>query len=307
MAKILKVIRKPKTLLLYVLRFKIFRLIPDDLYLKIKYRLILGSKLNLENPRTFNEKLQWLKLYDRNPKYTQLVDKYEVRRHISDILGEKYLIPLLGVYNTFDEIDFDMLPDKFVLKPNHTSGNVYICKDKSKINYVKLKKEVDMWLKREYYWGQREWPYKDIRPRILCESYLSDEYQQSSITDYKIYCFNGQPKYCQVIRGRNINETIDFYDNNWNLMPFTGLRPLPNSDKAFLKPNKYNLMLKLARILSEGIPFVRVDFYYLNEKIIFGELTFYPQSGFGNFDPLEWNTKMGGLLKLPTDNLYVNK
>src|SRR5690554_2515997 len=210
--KVVKGIKYPKLILLYILNFKLFKFIPDKFYLKIKYRLKMGKKLDLNNPKTFNEKLQWLKLYDRKPEYTQMVDKYEVRKYIKDVIGEEYLIPLLGIYDSFEDIDFDKLPNEFVLKPNHTSGNVFICKDKSKIDYKKLKKGVSRWLKREYYWVHREWTYKNIKPRVICEKYL-----QENITDYKFMCFNGEPKLIQIHRNRGSkNKTLDFYDINWN-------------------------------------------------------------------------------------------
>jgi hypothetical protein len=192
--KAVKGFRNPKLILLYLLNFKVFRIIPDKMYLKIKYRLRIGKKLDLENPKTYNEKLQWLKLYDRKPEYTMMVDKYEVRKYIAKTIGEEYLIPLLGVYERYEEINFDDLPNQFVLKPNHTSGDIFICKDKSIIDHVKLKKEINKWLKRRYYWVHREWPYKNIKPRVICEKYLQD-----NITDYKFMCFNGELKMIEIV------------------------------------------------------------------------------------------------------------
>ncbi|MCU9942847.1 glycosyl transferase, partial [Bacillus pacificus] len=195
--KIIKGIRNPKRAILYILGTKISKVIPDKTYLEIKYKLTTGKKLDFENPKTFNEKLQWLKLHNRNPEYTTMVDKFEVRKYIADKIGEEYLIPLIGVYDSFEEIDFEVLPNQFVLKPNHTSGNVYICKDKSKINYKELKKEINMWLKRKYYWMHREWPYKNVKPKIVCEKYMVDE-SGTELKDYKMYCFNGETKIIQV-------------------------------------------------------------------------------------------------------------
>lgn len=275
--------------------------IPDKLYLKLQYKNFIGKKLDLKNPETFNEKLQWLKLYNRNPLYTQLVDKYEVRKYIAKTIGEEYLIPLLGVYDNFDEIDFDVLPSKFVLKPNHTSGNVYICKDKSQINYIQLKKEVNMWLKRRYYWIHREWPYKNVKPRIICEKYMVDE-SGTELKDYKFMCFNGEVKCIFVCLNRNsVNGlNINIYDPSWNLMPFGRPNHL-NSNTTILKPKNFYKMVQFAEKLSRDIPFVRVDFYETNGRLYFGELTFYPGAGFEEFNPESYDYLLGSWIRLPIE------
>lgn len=296
--RIKKAIKNPKLILLFFLNSRIFRLLPDDLYLKIKYRLTMGRKLDLNNPETFNQKLQWLKLYDRKPEYTQMVDKYEVRKYIKEIIGEEYLIPLLGVYDSFEEIDFDNLPDEFVLKPNHTSGNVFICKDKSKIDYKKLKKEVNRWLKREYYWLHREWPYRNVKPRIICEKYLEDE-SSKELRDYKFMCFNGVVK-CIFVFSNRYSPTglnIDIYDVNWNLMPF-GRPNIASTGVKIPKPKNFQKMIQYAEKLAVNIPFIRVDFYEVNGHLYFGELTFYPASGFGKFTPEYYDDILGSWLKL---------
>ncbi|PGY63394.1 glycosyl transferase [Bacillus thuringiensis] len=280
-----------------MLGFKMFRAIPDAKYLQLKYKLIMGRKLNLKNPKTFNEKLQWLKLNDRRPEYTMLVDKYEVRQYIKETIGEEYLIPLLGVYNNFDEIDFDVLPNKFVLKPNHTSGDVFICRDKSKINYRELKSEVDKWLQREYYWLHREWPYKNVKPKIVCEKYMVDE-SGIDLKDYKFMSFNGEVR-CSFVGLNRQSETglnIDFYDLEWEIMPFE--RHYPNSGIKLEKPKNYEKMIKLSELLSREIPFVRVDFYEINGKMYFGELTFYPGSGFEEFTPESYDELLGSWIDL---------
>lgn len=299
--KIIKAFKNPRLLILYFMGFEICRLIPDALFLKRKYQLIVGKKLDLKNPISYNEKLQWLKLYDRKPMYTKLVDKYEVRKYISESLGKEYLIPLLGVYDSFDEIDFDALPNHFVLKPNHTSGNVYICKDKSKIDYVKLKKEINKWLKRRYYWVHREWPYKNVKPKIICEKYMVDE-SGTELKDYKFMCFNGKAKCSFVCLNRNLQTglNVDFYDMNWNPMPFE--RHYPNSGTIIAKPKNYDKMVEFAEKLSKDIPFVRVDFYEVNGQIYFGELTFYPGSGFEEFTPETYDELLGSWIKLPINN-----
>lgn len=295
--KIIKGIKNPKLVFLFLLNYKIFRLIPDALYLKIEYRLRVGKKLNLDVPKTFNEKIQWLKLYDRKPEYTNLVDKYEVRRHIANTIGEKHLIPLYGVYNTFDEINFESLPSQFVLKPTHTSGNIYICKDKSKIDFISLRKEINAWLKREYYWPNREWPYKNIKPRIICEKYMVDE-SNIELKDYKFQCFYGKPELIQVDFGRFTNHHRNLFDANWNYIDASIL--YPNDPNTIIeRPICLEKMLELASILAKSIPHVRVDFYLVKTEIYFGELTFYHGSGYEPFTPSELELQMGNWLKLP--------
>ena len=201
---LIKVLKNPRLIALQILNLKISSIIPDRHYLKIKYRIIVGKRLNLSEPVLFNEKLQWLKLYDRNQVYTELVDKFKVRNYIANRIGEKYLIPLIGVYDSYDDIDFDTLPNQFVLKPNHTSGNVYICIDKKQINHDQLRREVNSWLKRNYFRFHREWPYKGVKPRIVCEKYMVDE-SGLELKDYKIFCFNGIPKMTQVDYSRFVD------------------------------------------------------------------------------------------------------
>lgn len=270
--------------------------VPSKIYIKIQYRNYTGKRLDLRNPQTFNEKLQWLKLYDRNPLYTNLVDKYKVREFISQTIGEEYLIPLLGVWDKFDEIDFGELPNKFVLKPNHTSGDVFICKDKTKVNFDELRTKVNAWLEREYYWEHREWPYKNIKPRIFAEKYMVDE-SGVELKDYKFFCFNGEPKALYVATDRGIDTRFNFYDMQFNQLPF--MQHYKNSTKKINKPQGFDEMVILATTLSTGIPHVRVDFYDVNGKIYFGELTFYHLSGLEKFEPEEWDYKLGSWLELP--------
>ena len=272
--------------------------VPDRFYIKMQFRNFIGKELDLDNPKTFNEKIQWLKLYDRNPNYSKFVDKYEVRKYIAETIGEDHLIPLLGVYNSFDEIDFDQLPDQFVLKPTHTSGDIFICKDKSKINYPELKKMVNKWMKRKYYFEHREWPYKNIKPRIIAEKFMVDE-SGYDLKDYKIFCFNGEPK-CLFVASERHSESgmkMDFYDMDWNLMPFE--RKYPRSGIKIPKPKSFEQMVSFAKLLSMDFPFVRVDFYDINGHLYFGELTFYPGSGLEEFTPEEYDYLLGSWLKLP--------
>lgn len=276
--------------------------LPDDVFLKKYYQSVFGRELDIENPQTFTEKLQWLKLYDRRPEYTMMVDKYLVREHISKTIGSEYLIPLLGVWNTPDEINFNMLPNQFVLKCNHNSGlGMCICKNKKTLNISKVKRDLWKGIKENYYLKCREWPYKNVPRKIIAESYLEDELGEE-LKDYKIYCFNGQPKYCQVIANRFTNETIDFYDLEWNHQLFVGLTPkVKNSYISFSKPKNFQSMIKFSSILSESMIFSRIDFYESKGKLFFGEITLYPMSGFGQFYPDEWNYKLGEMIHLPND------
>ena len=279
---------------------KISVFLPDKLFLKIKFRYHFGHKLYLNNPKTFNEKLQWLKLNNRKPEYTQLVDKYEVRKYIKEKIGDEYLIPLLGVYNNFDEINFAELPNQFVLKPNHTSGNVFICRDKSKIDYIKLKKEVDLWLKRKYYWLHREWPYKNVKPKIVCEKFMVDE-SEKDLKDYKVFCFNGTPKLIQVDYNRFSGHKRNLYDVNWGYVP-ASFQYSSDPNVKISKPHKLEKVLKLAEKLAKEHPFIRVDFYIINNEIYFGEITFYPEAGFGKFEPKDISNEMGGWINLPLES-----
>lgn len=276
----------------------IYMLLSDKLYIKLRYRYRMNKKLNLKFPKTFNEKLQWLKLYDRNPKYTKMVDKYEAKEYISNIIGEEYIIPTIGIYDKFDDIDFESLPNKFVLKCTHDSGGVVICKDKKNIDLVAIKKKINKCLKRNYYNFGREWPYKNIKPQIIAEEYIEDD-NEEDLKDYKIFCFNGKPQFILVCSNRNgVFKNTDFYDIKWNLMPFTR-ENRTNNPKGIEKPNKLEEMLNISKKLSKDIPFVRVDLYEVNEKVYFGELTFYPSSGFEGFQPEEYDKILGDMIKLP--------
>lgn len=297
MNKLKKIANNPKLPILYFLNSKLSRFLSDKLFLKIDYYTYMGKRLNLKNPKTFNEKLQWLKIWDRNPRYIDLVDKYEVRKEISHLIGEEYLIPLIDVYDDYRQIKFDELPNEFVLKPNHTSGNVYICRDKSQIDYVALEKEIQQWMKREYFWIHREWPYKSVRPRIICEKLMIDD-SGSELKDYKFLCFNGKVKCLFVGLNRDSEQglNVDFYDLDWNLLPFE--RHYPNSDSSIPKPKNLEKMVELAEILSKNIPFVRVDFYEVEGNIYFGELTFYPGGGLEEFSPESYDYLLGSWINV---------
>ncbi len=272
-------------------------LVTSKVFIKVEYKWKMGKRPNIKSPKTFNEKLQWLKLHNRKSEYTLMVDKYEVRKYIAGTIGEKYLIPLLGVYNDFSEIKFNFLPNRFVLKPNHTSGDVYICKDRTKINYIQLKKEVNNWMKCKYYWAHREWPYKNIKPRIVCEKYMVDE-SGIGLKDYKFMCFNGEPKIIQVISERKRGSyLINHFDLEWNEINIPR-KSIKRNPKTPMKPKNLNKMIEISKILSKDIPFVRIDLYETERGIYFGEITFFPVSGFMDFEKEEDDYLLGSWIKL---------
>lgn len=297
--KILNKLKNPKEILLYLSIFRVYDFIPDRAYLRFWYWLNMNKNLNLNNPQTFNEKLQWLKLYNRKPEYTMMVDKYAVREYIKEKLGEEYLIPLLGVWDSPDDIDFDKLPNQFVLKCNHNSGlGMCICKDKSKLDINKVKKELKKGLKQNYYLTGREWPYKDVPRKIVAEKYM-EENPDEELNDYKFFCFNGTPKLILVCSDRFSNGGLreNFYDTNWNLLNMK--RPdTSNSKQPQSQPQKLGNMLQLAAAISEKFPFVRIDFYEIKGKVYFGEITFFPASGLKRFIPEEWDYKLGEMIDL---------
>ena len=255
--------------------------------------------MDFKNPKTYNEKLQWLKIYNRDPLYNTFVDKYLVKEYVAKKIGEQYIIPLLGKWNSFDEIDFDKLPDQFVLKCNHDCGGIVICRDKSSFDKVAAKKKLEEHLKENYYWQHREWPYKDVKPCIFAEKYMVDE-SGYELKDYKWFCFDGEPKVLFIAQDReNENEDtkFDFYDMAFNHLPIKNGHPNANVIKE--KPDGFEEMYNLAQVLSKGIPHVRVDFYNINGKIYFGELTLFHWSGFVKFEPKEWDKIFGDWIKLP--------
>lgn len=278
----------------------LFNRVKDEVYLKKKFMLTLNYPLNLDNPQTFNEKIQWLKLYDRRPEYTMMVDKYAVRKYIADTIGEEYLIPLLGVWDGPDEIDFDALPDQFVLKCNHNSGvGLCICKDKSKLDIEKVKNGLRKGLKQDYYLTGREWPYKNVPRKIIAEKYMVDE-SGVELKDYKFNCFDGEPKFIQVMSGRSKGRTfhVDQFDLDWQPFDIISRIHLP-SEHPISKPECLKEMIEIAKLLSKGIPYVRIDLYQVEKKVYFGEITFFPASGLDTDFDFSSDLRIGNMIHLP--------
>ena len=290
-----KIVNNPET------RFKIlkiFRFIPDTLMVKLQYRIKLGRSLNINEPRRFTEKLQWYKLYYRDPLMTQCADKYRVRQYIETKKLDRILTRLYAVYDKPTEVEIDSLPDKFVIKTNNGSGTNIICKDKAKISEEEVKKLLTDWLKRDYYFAGREWAYKNIMPKIIVEEYLEDEKNSfEGINDYKFICFNGEAKYIVLDVDRHVNHKRNFYDTKWNFIDVNSDHP--NIGDQVKRPESLEEMLQIANIIAKDFPFVRVDLYWVNGRIFFGELTFYPWTGYVEFFPDGFDYTLGEKFELP--------
>lgn len=303
MASISKLIHNPYRIVYLLDRLHLSRLIPDRTYLQMKYKAAFAKKMNLDKPTTFNEKLNWLKLYDRNPKYINLVDKYEVKKIVAELIGEEYIIPTLGVWDRFEEIDFDILPAQFVLKCTHDSGGLVICKDKSKLDIDKAREKLTKSLRTNFFWQGREWPYKNVKPRIIAEQYMEDE-KTAELRDYKFFCFDGTARalFIATERQKEGEEVkFDFFDMNFEHLDFC--QGHPNSTHPIQKPITFEQMKRLAEKLSIGFPQLRVDFYEVNGKVYFGELTFFHHNGLVPFEPKEWDYKFGSWIKLPIQKI----
>ena len=295
--KIKKALRDPYYACSLLLN-RVGRFVSDENFVKWTYYLTFRKKLDLDNPQTFNEKLQWLKLNDRHEEYTQMVDKYEAKKYVANLIGEEYIIPTLAVYDSFDEIDFDKLPNQFVLKCTHNSGGIIICRDKASLDVPKARKQMTKWLKKNPFWTNREYPYKNVKPRIIAEQYMEDE-SGYELKDYKFFCFSGDVKYVFVAtdRGKVDEETkFDFFDMDWNHLPFTNGHP--NNPDPIGKPENFEEMKALACKLSKNMPHVRVDLYNISGRIYFGELTFYHWSGLTPFVPEKWDFEFGKCISL---------
>lgn len=295
---IIRLIKTPGKLIQPLGNLGFFNWLPDKVYLQLLYHGQMGHRLNIDNPKTFNEKLQWLKLYNRKQVFETLVDKYEVKQYVASKIGEEYIIPTIGVWDKVDLIPFDALPEKFVMKCTHDSGSVIICRDKDKFDINKTKRKLKGRLKKNSYWFGREWPYKNVKPRIIAEKYLENE--DSNLIDYKIHVFNGTPKFILVCcdRFKESGLTDDFYTTDWIHMDIQ--RPgHPNASGEIKRPTELEKMLELAKELAGNIPFVRVDFYIVDGHIFFGEMTFFPTSGLSAFIPEKWDDIFGSWLHLP--------
>jgi len=268
---------------------KFLGIIPTKLYLKILYRIKTGRKLSFKNPKTYSEKLNWLKVYDKNPLYTKLVDKYEVRSFVKERIGEEHLFPLLGVWNNFDDIDFNKLPNRFVLKCTHDFGSVVICNDKTKFSVKDAKKTINNALKFNFYYRGREWAYKNVKPRIIAEQNMQTGDER--LVDYKFFCFGGKVKFMFVATGRGKDLRFDFFDNNYNHISV--VNGVPNADTIPEKPKCFDEMIKLAEKLAKGINNVRVDLYDIDGKVYFSEMTFYHNGGMVAFEPYSIDSELG--------------
>lgn len=270
---------------------KYYTIYDDIEFLKRKFKRRVGYELNIVNPTTFNEKLQWLKVNDRNPEYTRMVDKHEFKLYVEEVLGKGYTIPTLGLYDTVDEIEWDKLPEKFVLKCTHDSGSIVICKDKKQFDIDAAVKKLESGLKGNYYWASREWPYRNVKPRVIAEEYMEDA--RGEIIDYKFLCYRGTCKYVFTCTERFAEKglKVTFFDREWNKLSIK--RHYPISEQNIEKPTNYDQMLELAESFSEKIPFVRIDFYEINGRLYVGEFTFYPGGGMEEFDNYEDDVLLG--------------
>lgn len=299
-----KYISYPRFILCRILWSNAKLLKNDKHYLSLCFWCYMGYKMNWNHPVTFCEKMQWLKLYNKNPLYSELVDKIKVKKYVAGIIGEKYIIPTLAVWERAEDINFSILPNKFVLKTTHGGGNngVVICKNKSTLDKIATIHTFKNMLKKDIYYSLREWPYKNVSKRVIAEKFIeSDNIDSTFLTDYKFYCFNGHAKYCQLIANRSTDETIDFYDREWNHQEFIGLLPTAHhAQTSHSTPINYKEMFAIADKLSAsiGAPFVRIDLYNVNGTIYFGEVTFYPASGLGKFNPSGWDKRLGEMINL---------
>lgn len=294
---LIKAIQHPEWLFGVFLRRTFGNWMDDRSFIKWEYFSGMRKFPDLDHPVTYNEKLQWLKLNDIHEEYSLLVDKYEAKEIVRKRIGDEYIIPTLGVYDSFDTIDFDKLPNQFVLKTTHDSGGVVVCPDKTKLDRKAARRKIEKSLRHNYFYEHREYPYKHIKPRIIAEQYMVDE-SGTELKDYKFFCFDGIPKMLLIVSGRGDDQRQDFYDMDFNLLP-VHRREHPNSGIIRNKPIGYEKMTDLAQQLSMGMPHVRVDLYDVNGEIYFGELTFYSGSGNVPFVPEEWDYKIGEWLTLP--------
>ena len=272
------------------------RFLPDKTFLKLKYFVVFKKRLSFSKPKNYNEKIQWLKLYERDDAYTKMVDKCEAKKYVKSMINEINIIPTIGVWDSFDEIDFSLLPDRFVIKCTHDSNSLIICKDKNSFNINDARKKINKCLKNNFYYEGREWVYKNVKPRIIIEPFVFDE-SGCELKDYKVFCFNGVPKMIQVDTGRFGNHIRNLYTTEWEYIDASINFP-NDSNTHFSRPTKLKQMLEYASILSQNIKHLRCDFYIINGEIYFGELTFFHGSGYNKFYPEEFNKIMGEWISL---------
>ncbi|WP_026567973.1 ATP-grasp fold amidoligase family protein [Bacillus sp. UNC41MFS5] len=296
--RINRVIKKPMLPILWACHLGWLNWLPDKVYLKMLFRIRMKKKLDWKNPKTFNEKLQWLKIHDRHPKYNKMVDKYEAKQYVASQIGSEYIIPTYGVWDSFEQIDFDQLPNQFVLKCTHDCGGLVICRDKSTFDIEKAREKINKCLKRNYFYHTREWVYKDVKPRIIAEKYMKDA-SSVVLKDYKFYCFNGKPEFVQLSEGMENQRTASmaFLTLEWEREPFVRNDFFP-IEKIPAKPIHFELMKSFAEQLSQGHTFLRVDLYEINGKVYFSELTFFPTSGFIPIKPEKNDEYIGKRLQL---------
>ncbi len=274
--------------------------LPSKLYLSIRYRVVFGKWISWQQPVAFTEKLQWLKLYSFDTKYTSIVDKVEVKKYVDQVLGEGYTTRTYATWDKVGDVDFDVLPNRFVLKCNHDSGTIIVCEDKKKLDIKQTRLMLKKALSTNYYWRGREKPYKDVSRKILAEEYIEHE---GDLVDYKFFCFGGTPKMVKIDYDRSTKHHANYYDIEMNLLPFFKKSSQPEFTKEFHAPENYSKMVEIARILSTDIPFVRVDLYNVDGRIFFGEMTFFPSSGFEPLTDDYWDVKIGSWLHLPEKRL----
>ena len=292
-------LKTPGKLLLPAGQNGLLKFIPDKAYLKAVFKAETGYCLNLDHPKTYNEKLQWIKLYDRKPEYITYADKYKVREYIANTIGPDYLIPLIGTYKKVEDIPWNEFPNRFVLKCNHASGTNIICKNKKDLDIFSAEKQLSVWLKKNAYWGAREWCYKDIEPCIICEAFIETE-DGNTPDDYKFMCFNGRPRLIQVHHDRFGDHTLDYYTPVWEKAKLKRI-DANTSSKNVSKPQNLEEMLTIARILSKDMYYARIDLYNVDGKVYFGEITLYPTGGFSTFEDFNDDLLLGSYIKLPID------
>lgn len=290
-------LKNPNRICLSILN-RYFSWLPDETFLRLKYRFIMGFGLNLKNPKKFTEKIQCLKLNDRNPLYTTMVDKNAVKDYVKSIIGEEFIIPTLAVWDSTDDIKLDSLPDKFVLKTTHGGGGggVVICRDKNSFNLDEAKTKLNSSLQSDIYKYYREWPYKNVPRKIIAEQLLVSNDDNSEIRDYKLFCFNGKVRFLKVDFNRFKGHRANYYNTDWELLSLGEDVCMPDPNVIIERPEKLEEMISLAEIIAKDKKFVRVDFYFVNSKIYFGEITFYPASGMEHFVPDGWDEKLGDML-----------